>query len=97
MRRAFELYSYCAMALNHLANHFFYRATFSCRAVNGDCSCFNRPCFVKSHSYHNLARSYRSKGDYETTGRYYMASVKESQKPQDFVLPYYGSNEVGRS
>jgi hypothetical protein len=29
-------------------------------------------------------------GDIETAGRYYMASVKEISKPQDFVLPYIG-------
>lgn len=49
---------------------------------------------MKSHSYYNLARSYHSKGDYEIAGRYYMASVKESQKPQDFVLPYFGLGQV---
>jgi hypothetical protein len=29
-------------------------------------------------------------GDIETAGRYYMASVNEISKPQDFVLPYIG-------
>lgn len=29
-------------------------------------------------------------GDYEKAGRYYMASVKENNKPHEFVLPYYG-------
>ncbi|RVW44042.1 Protein CTR9-like [Vitis vinifera] len=49
---------------------------------------------TKSHSYYNLARSYHSKGDYEKAGLYYMASVKESNKPHDFVLPYYGLGQV---
>lgn len=29
-------------------------------------------------------------GDIDTAGRYYMASVNEISKPQDFVLPYIG-------
>lgn len=31
-----------------------------------------------------------SQGDYEKAGMYYMASVKESNKPHEFILPYYG-------
>ena len=49
---------------------------------------------MKSHSYYNIARSYHSKDDYEISGHYYMASIKESQKPQDFVLPYFGLGQV---
>ncbi|PVH66334.1 hypothetical protein PAHAL_1G211100 [Panicum hallii] len=49
---------------------------------------------LKSHAYYNLARSYHSKGDIETAGRYYMASVKEISKPQDFVLPYIGLGQI---
>lgn len=30
-------------------------------------------------------------GDYEKAGLYYMASVKEINKPHEFVFPYYGS------
>lgn len=29
-------------------------------------------------------------GDYDKAGLYYMASVKEINKPREFVLPYYG-------
>lgn len=29
-------------------------------------------------------------GDYEKAGLYYMASVKEVNKPLDFILPFYG-------
>ncbi|KAH9316343.1 hypothetical protein KI387_024970, partial [Taxus chinensis] len=49
---------------------------------------------MKSHSYYNLARSYHNKGDYETAGRYYMESVKERKRPQDYVLPYFGLGQV---
>ncbi|ONM14784.1 Protein CTR9 [Zea mays] len=34
------------------------------------------------------------KGDIETAGRYYMASVNEISKPQDFVLPYIGLGQI---
>ncbi|ONK66402.1 uncharacterized protein A4U43_C06F7470 [Asparagus officinalis] len=33
-------------------------------------------------------------GDFEKAGRYYMASVKEINRPQDFVLPFYGLGQV---
>jgi len=29
-------------------------------------------------------------GDYDKAGVYYMASVKEVNKPHEFVFPYYG-------
>lgn len=29
-------------------------------------------------------------GDYDKAGVYYMASVKEISKPQEFIFPYYG-------
>jgi len=95
MRRAFELYPYCVMALNHLANHFFFTGQhFLVEQLTETALVSTDHALMKSHSYYNLARSYHSKGDYETAGRYYMASVKESQRPQDFVLPYYGLGQV---
>ncbi|GLJ29462.1 hypothetical protein SUGI_0580760 [Cryptomeria japonica] len=95
MQRAFELYPYCAMALNHLANHFFFTGQhFLVEQLTEIALVSTDHPLMKSHSYYNLARSYHSKGDYETAGRYYMASVKESQRPQDFVLPYFGLGQV---
>lgn len=95
MRRAFELYPYCAMALNHLANHFFFTGQhFLVEQLTETALVSTDHALMKSHSYYNLARSYHSKGDYETAGRYYMASVKESQRPHEFVLPYYGLGQV---
>lgn len=32
-----------------------------------------------------------NQGDFDKAARYYMASVKEINRPQDFVLPYYGT------
>lgn len=95
MRRAFEVYPYCAMALNHLANHFFFTGQhFLVEQLTEIALVSTDHALMKAHSYYNLARSYHSKGDYETAGRYYMASVKESKRPQDFVLPYYGLGQV---
>lgn len=33
-------------------------------------------------------------GDYEKAGLYYMASVKEINKPHEFVFPYYGQQTL---
>jgi RNA polymerase-associated protein CTR9 len=33
-------------------------------------------------------------GDIDTAGRYYLASVNEITKPQDFVLPYIGESLI---
>lgn len=37
-----------------------------------------------------MAFFFSLQGDYEKAGMYYMASVKENNKPLEFVLPYYG-------
>ncbi|KAH0970786.1 hypothetical protein GBA52_022942 [Prunus armeniaca] len=95
MQRAFEIYPYCAMALNYLANHFFYTGQhFLVEQLTETALAVTNHGPTKSHSYYNLARSYHSKGDYEKAGVYYMASVKEISKPLEFVFPYYGLGQV---
>ncbi|KAL5703019.1 Protein CTR9 [Ranunculus cassubicifolius] len=95
MQKAFEIYPYCAMALNYLANHFFFTGQhFLVEQLSEAALAASNDGRLKSHSYYNLARSYHSKGDYEKAGRFYMASVNESSKPHDFVLPYYGLGQV---
>ncbi|KAK3034481.1 hypothetical protein RJ639_032470 [Escallonia herrerae] len=95
MQRAFEIYPYCATSLNYLANHFFFTGQhFLVEQLTETALAVTNHGPTKSHSYYNLARSYHSKGDYEKAGLYYMASVKEINKPQEFVLPYYGLGQV---
>ncbi|KAK8913860.1 hypothetical protein KSP39_PZI024157 [Platanthera zijinensis] len=95
MQRAFEIYPYCSMALNHLANHFFFTGQhFLVEQLTETALSVSNHGLMKSHSYYNLARSYHSKGDFEKAGWYYMASVKEVNKPQDFALPFYGLGQV---
>ncbi|KAM1173948.1 hypothetical protein TB2_026133 [Malus domestica] len=95
MQRAFEIYPYCAMALNYLANHFFYTGQhFLVEQLTETALAVTNHGPTKSHSYYNLARSYHSKGDYDKAGVYYMASVKEISKPHEFVFPYYGLGQV---
>ncbi|PQQ04647.1 protein CTR9 homolog isoform X1 [Prunus yedoensis var. nudiflora] len=95
MQRAFEIYPYCAMALNYLANHFFYTGQhFLVEQLTETALAVTNHGPTKSHSYYNLARSYHSKGDYDKAGVYYMASVKEISKPLEFVFPYYGLGQV---
>ncbi|KAL2466315.1 Protein CTR9-like protein [Abeliophyllum distichum] len=92
MQRAFEIYPYCTMSLNYLANHFFFTGQhFLVEQLTETALSVTTHGPTKSHSFYNLARSYHSKGDYEKAGMYYMASVKESNKPREFVLPYYGA------
>ncbi|XP_021750245.1 protein CTR9 homolog [Chenopodium quinoa] len=95
MLLAFEIYPYNALSLNYLANHFFFTGQhFLVEQLTETALAVTNHGPTKAHSYYNLARSYHSKGDYEKAGRYYMASVKESSKPQEFVLPYYGLGQV---
>ncbi|KAL5098317.1 hypothetical protein RYX36_002644 [Vicia faba] len=95
MQRAFEIYPYCAMALNYLANHFFFTGQhFLVEQLTETALSVTNHGPTKSHSYYNLARSYHSKGDYDKAGVYYMASVKEISKPHEFVFPYYGLGQV---
>ncbi|XP_042498406.1 protein CTR9 homolog [Macadamia integrifolia] len=95
MQKAFEIYPYCAVALNYLANHFFFTGQhFLVEQLTETALAVTNHGPMKAHSYYNLARSYHSKGDYEKAGLYYMASVKEINKPHEFVLPYYGLGQV---
>ncbi|CAL9062608.1 unnamed protein product [Musa banksii] len=95
MQGAFEIYPYCPMALNCLANHFFFTGQhFLVEQLTETALAVSSHGLMKAHSYYNLARSYHSKGDFEKALRYYMASVKETSKPQEFVLPYYGLGQV---
>ncbi|PKA61607.1 putative UDP-N-acetylglucosamine--peptide N-acetylglucosaminyltransferase SPINDLY [Apostasia shenzhenica] len=95
MQRAFEIYPYCLMALNHLANHFFFTGQhFLVEQLIETALSVNNHGLMRSYSYYNLARSYHSKGDFDKAGRYYMASVKEINKPQEFALPFYGLGQV---
>ncbi|XP_010261923.1 PREDICTED: protein CTR9 homolog [Nelumbo nucifera] len=95
MQQAFEIYPYCAMSLNYLANHFFFTGQhFLVEQLTETALAVTNHGPMKSHSYYNLARSYHSKGDYEKAGMYYMASVKEINKPHEFVLPFYGLGQV---
>ncbi|CAO2823169.1 unnamed protein product [Amaranthus hypochondriacus] len=95
MLLAFEIYPYNALSLNYLANHFFFTGQhFLVEQLTETALAVTNHGPTKAHSYYNLARSYHSKGDYEKAGRYYMASVKESSKPQEFVLPFYGLGQV---
>ncbi|KAJ9566744.1 hypothetical protein OSB04_002710 [Centaurea solstitialis] len=95
MLRAFDVYPYCATALNYLANHFFFTGQhFLVEQLTETALAATTHGSTRAHSYYNLARSYHSKGDYEKAGLYYMASVKEVAKPQEFILPFYGLGQV---
>lgn len=62
MQRAFEIYPYCSMALNHLANHFFFTGQhFLVEQLTETALSASNHGLTKSHSYYNLARSYHSK------------------------------------
>lgn len=62
MQRAFEIYPYCAMALNYLANHFFFTGQhFLVEQLTETALAVSNHKLMKAHSYYNLARSYHSK------------------------------------
>eukprot|EP00250_Pteridium_aquilinum_P010972 c19754_g1_i1 orf=803-4069(-) len=95
LAKAYEIYPYCAMALNHLANHYFFTGKHFLveQLMEAALAATDNP-ILKSHSFYNLARSYHMKGDYETAVVYYRASVKELKSPKDFVLPFFGLGQV---
>ncbi|KAJ7515098.1 hypothetical protein O6H91_23G071200 [Diphasiastrum complanatum] len=95
MQAAFEIHPFCAMALNHLANHYFFTGDHYIVEQLMDMAfvATDHPR-MKAHSFFNLARSHHSKGDYERASVYYRASVNELKDPHDFILPYYGLGQV---
>ncbi|KAL0346750.1 UNVERIFIED_CONTAM: protein CTR9 [Sesamum calycinum] len=95
MQRAFEIYPLCAVSLNYLANHFLFTGKhFLVEQLTETALAVTMHGLTRAHSYYNLARSYHSKGDYGKAGMYYMASIKESKNPHEFVLPCYGLGQV---
>ena len=96
MRRAYEVYPYCALALNHLANHCVFTDQHSmvehlmeAALVATDDS------LTKSQSYYNLARSCHVKEEFEMAAKYYRASIAEVKNfPSEFILPFYGLGQV---
>lgn len=62
MRRAFEIYPYCTLALNHLANHYFFTGQhFVVEQLTETALSSSNHGLLKSHAFYNLARSYHSK------------------------------------
>lgn len=91
MRAAFEIYPYCPMALNHLANHYFFTGQhYMVEQLTEAALAATDHVLMKAQAYYNFARSYHTKGDYEMAARYYRASTSELKTPRDFILPYYG-------
>ncbi|KAL5158478.1 Protein CTR9 [Glycine soja] len=77
MQRAFEIYPYCAMALNYLANHFFFTGQhFLVEQLTETALAVTNHGPTKSHSYYNLARSYHSKVPIKLKGKFYRTAVK---------------------
>ncbi|CAI9100700.1 OLC1v1037856C1 [Oldenlandia corymbosa var. corymbosa] len=95
MKKAFDIYPYCAMSLNYLADHFFFTGQHKVvQDLTETALVVTNHGPTKSHAYYNLARSYHDMGDFEKAGMYYMQSVKENTAPREFVLPYYGLGQV---
>ncbi|KAH7315078.1 hypothetical protein KP509_21G032900 [Ceratopteris richardii] len=90
-----KIYPYCAMALNHLANHYFFTGEHFLveQLMEAALAATDNPV-LKSHSFYNLARSYHAKSDYDAAAVYYRASVKELKSPKDFILPFFGLGQV---
>lgn len=62
MQRAFDVYPYCATALNYLANHFFFTGQhFLVEQLTETALAATTHGSTRAHSYYNLARSYHSK------------------------------------
>jgi len=62
MKRAFQIYLYCTLALNHLASHYFFTGQhFVVKQLAETDLSSSSHGLLKSHAYYNLARSYHSK------------------------------------
>lgn len=85
MRRAFEIYPYCTLALNHLANHYFFTGQhFVVEQLSETALSSSSHGLLKAQSYYNLARSYHSKVMYpihipiELVGHYITCSPTDA-------------------
>lgn len=62
MQKAFEIHPYCPVALNYLANHFFFTGQhFLVEQLTETALVVSNHGLMKAHSFYNLARSYHSK------------------------------------
>lgn len=65
MRAAYESYPYCPMALNHLANHYFYTGQhFIVGQLMEAALASTEHVLIKAQSYYNLGRLYHAKASY---------------------------------
>lgn len=61
MKKAFDIYPYCAMSLNYLTDHFFFTGQHKLvQDLTETAIIVTKHGPTKSHSYYNLARSYHS-------------------------------------
>jgi hypothetical protein len=62
MKKSFEIYPYYTLALNHLANHYFFTGQhFVVEQLTETALSSSNHGLLKPHAYYNLARSYHSK------------------------------------
>ncbi len=62
MRAAFEIYPYCPMALNHLANHYFFTGQhYMVEQLTEAALAATDHVLMKAQAYYNFARSYHTK------------------------------------
>jgi RNA polymerase-associated protein CTR9 len=62
LAKAYEIYPYCTMALNHLANHYFFTGQhFLVEQLMEAALASTVNPILKSHSFYNIARSYHEK------------------------------------
>lgn len=93
LSRAYQCDQTDPMALNHLANHFFFKKD------------YNKVQHLALHAFHNteneamkaescyqLARSYHIQEDYDQAFQYYYQSTQFA--PPNFVLPQYGLGQL---
>ena len=93
LSRAYQCDQTDPMALNHLANHFFFKKD------------YNKVQHLALHAFHNteneamraescyqLARSYHVQEDYDQAFQYYYQSTQFA--PSNFVLPQYGLGQL---
>lgn len=93
MMRAFTIYPHASMALNHLANHYFFTGQHQLVDQLMEWAIMSSDVpQLKSESFYNVARSYHYKGDWDRAQALYRASVKSAS--DDYVQPYFGKLKV---
>ena len=92
LKRAYELEPYNPCVLNHLANHYFYRAQYDKALTLANRAYSHSDAkAIKAESCYHIARAYHAQSNYQSALTYYSEAVRHNP---EYVAPQFGLGQM---